>query len=250
MEQQIEASSELNQATFVIAGWTVDPAALRISRDDETVKLEPKVMAVLEYLAARPGAVVSRQELEEEVWAGTVVGYDAISNAIIKLRKAFGDSAQNATIIETIPKTGYRLIASVMPAGDTDASTAAFQAEPGSPDDAQAPQTALNRLTFFDWRISAYFMILVMLGLTFWLKPWGTQVEPASIERMAFPLPDKPSMAVLPFANLSADPEQEYFVDGMTEDLIIDLSKLSGLFVVARNSVFAYKNKELSLIHI
>jgi DNA-binding winged helix-turn-helix (wHTH) protein len=118
VEQQVEANSELNQATFVIAGWTVEPAALRISREDETVKLEPKVMAVLEYLAARAGTVVSRQELEEKVWAGTVVGYDAISNAIIKLRKAFGDSAQNATIIETIPKTGYRLIASVTPTDD------------------------------------------------------------------------------------------------------------------------------------
>jgi TolB-like protein/DNA-binding winged helix-turn-helix (wHTH) protein/Flp pilus assembly protein TadD len=247
VEQQVEANSELNQATFVIAGWTVEPAALRISREDETVKLEPKVMAVLEYLAARAGTVVSRQELEEKVWAGTVVGYDAISNAIIKLRKAFGDSAQNATIIETIPKTGYRLIASVTPTDDKDASAAAFQAEPNSSDDAQAPptrQTALNRLTFFDWRISAYFMILVMVAVAFWLEPWRTQVEPASIEQMQLPLPDKPSIAVLPFANLSADPEQEYFVDGMTEDLIIDLSKLSGLFVVARNSVFFYKNKK------
>jgi hypothetical protein len=109
-----------------------------------------------------------------------VVGYDAISNAIIKLRKAFGDSAQNATIIETIPKTGYRLIASVTPTDDKDASAAAFQAEPNSSDDAQAPptrQTALNRLTFFDWRISAYFMILVMVAVAFWLEPWRTQVE-------------------------------------------------------------------------
>jgi TolB-like protein/rhodanese-related sulfurtransferase len=67
------------------------------------------------------------------------------------------------------------------------------------------------------------------------------EVEPASVERMAFPLPDKPSIAVLPFDNMSGDSEQEYFVDGMTEDLITDLSKISGLFVIARNSVFTYK---------
>jgi TolB-like protein/rhodanese-related sulfurtransferase len=90
-------------------------------------------------------------------------------------------------------------------------------------------------------------MILLMIAVAFWLEPWGTQVEPASIEQMQLPLPDKPSIAVLPFTNLSADPEQEYYVDGMTEDLIIDLSKLSGLFVVARNSVFVYKNREVRI---
>src|SRR5436309_13254191 len=60
-------------------------------------------------------------------------------------------------------------------------------------------------------------------------------------------LPDKPSIAVLPFANLSGDPEQEYFSDGMTEDLITDLSKLSGLFVISRNSVFTYKGKAVQV---
>jgi TolB-like protein len=77
----------------------------------------------------------------------------------------------------------------------------------------------------------------------FWWQPWAPDVEPASIERMVFPLPDKPSIAVLPFVNMSDDPEQEYFADGMTEDLITDLSKVSGLFVIARNSTFAYKGK-------
>ncbi len=67
------------------------------------------------------------------------------------------------------------------------------------------------------------------------------------MERMAFPLPDKPSIAVLPFTNMSGDPEQEYFVDGMTEDLITDLSKLSGLFVIARNSTFTYKGKPVKV---
>lgn len=107
--------------------------------------------------------------------------------------------------------------------------------------------TALSRLMFYDWRLAAYFMVLVMIAVAFWLEPWGTQVEPASLEKMELPLPDKPSIAVLPFSNLSADSLQEYFVDGMTEDLIIDLSKLSGLFVVARNSVFVYKNREIEI---
>ncbi|MGH6719455.1 MAG: rhodanese-like domain-containing protein, partial [Alphaproteobacteria bacterium] len=79
-------------------------------------------------------------------------------------------------------------------------------------------------------------------GLLAW-QPWKPAVETASIERMALPLPDLPSIAVLPFENMSGDPEQEYFADGMTDDLITDLSKVSGLFVIARNSSFAYKGK-------
>jgi TolB-like protein/rhodanese-related sulfurtransferase len=73
------------------------------------------------------------------------------------------------------------------------------------------------------------------------------QEEPASVENMAYPLPDKPSIAVLPFTNMSGDAEQEYFVDGMTEDLITDLSQISGLFVIARNSVFTYKDKPIKI---
>ena len=73
------------------------------------------------------------------------------------------------------------------------------------------------------------------------------RIDPASLDRMAYTLPDKPSIAVLPFDNLSGEPEQEYFSDGITDDLITDLSKISGLFVIARNSSFAYKEKPLNI---
>jgi TolB-like protein len=72
-------------------------------------------------------------------------------------------------------------------------------------------------------------------------------VEPASVEKMAFPLPKKPSIAVLPFVNLSDDPKQEYFADGMTDDLITDLSQISDLFVIGRNSTFTYKGKPIKI---
>ena len=89
--------------------------------------------------------------------------------------------------------------------------------------------------------------LVVSGGAAYWFKTQKPKVEAASIERIAIPLPDKPSIAVLPFTNISDDPKQEYFVDGMTEDLITDLSKLSGMFVIARNSVFTYKNKAVNI---
>ncbi|WDZ75132.1 rhodanese-like domain-containing protein [Ensifer adhaerens] len=91
--------------------------------------------------------------------------------------------------------------------------------------------------------LAAVALVLLAAFLAIWLNQWKAGAETASIARMALPLPDKPSIAVLPFDNLSSDPEQVYFADGITEDLITDLSKLPTIFVIARNSTFAYKGK-------
>ena len=80
-----------------------------------------------------------------------------------------------------------------------------------------------------------------------WWQPWAPDVEPARAERMAFPLPDRPSIVVLPFDSLSGDPAQDYFVDGLTETIISQLSKTPQLFVIARNSAFTYKNKPVKV---
>ena len=247
MKQRVAAIEETGEAALIVSDWSVDPTTLRILRQGESVKLEPKVMAVLEYLAARPGQVVSRQELEDTVWAGTVVGYDAISNAIIKLRKAFGDDAHAPQIIETIPKTGYRLIAPV----EKIAPQAQPQEVSGVSGDevGEASGTVVSDRPAY-WKtgivpVTALLLLLAVALLVF--KPWVAREEPASVERMALPLPEKPSIAVLPFTNMSDDPQQEYFADGMTEDLITDLSKVAGLFVVARNSVFTYKGRAVKV---
>ena len=89
-------------------------------------------------------------------------------------------------------------------------------------------------------------LLLVAVGLLIW-RTASPPVEVASVEKMAFPLPDKPSIAVLPFDNMSDDPKQGYFADGITEDVITDLSKISGLFVIARNSTFTYKGKPVKV---
>lgn len=96
---------------FYIDNWQVIPAEGEIKQGDITVHLEPKAMDVLVYLASHSGQVVTREQLEEDVWHGALVGYDAVTNTIIKLRKALQDNARNPKFIATIPKKGYQLIA-------------------------------------------------------------------------------------------------------------------------------------------
>ncbi len=113
-----------------------------------------------------------------------------------------------------------------------------------------------NKVRRKTWRkvaLSAFIVLVVVAGglISRYLYHRQTaQIEPASSDKMAFPLPDKPSIAVLPFENLSGDPEQEYFSDGITEDIITDLSKISGLFVIARHSAFTYKGKAIKIAEV
>ena len=101
------------------------------------------------------------------------------------------------------------------------------------------------------WRWAAIGGVVVLIivagALAIWNFYFRPPFEPASVEKMAFPLPEKPSIAVLPFDNMSGDPEQEYFSDGLTEEIITALSKVPKLFVIARNSTFSYKGKPVKV---
>jgi TolB-like protein/DNA-binding winged helix-turn-helix (wHTH) protein len=223
-----------NEGALFIDGWRIAVESNRIACDGVEQKLEPRSMELLAYLARRPGQVVSRAEIEDQVWHGRVVSYEALSGTIAKIRKAFGDTGKEHRIIETIPKSGYRLIAPILhsnplPAVSSEVVNSTFLS-------AKKMKTT----------IGATALVAMVIAITWW-QPWIEREQPLSIDRMAFQLPDKPSIAILPFTNMSDDPEQGYFADGMTEDLITDLSKISGLFVIARNSTFAYKNKSVKI---
>jgi adenylate cyclase len=101
------------------------------------------------------------------------------------------------------------------------------------------------------WMIVAA-AVVILVGLAGWYLyiEQSKRIEPASVDKMAFPLPEKPSIAVLPFENLSGDPNQEYFCDGLTEEIITGLSKVPSLFVIARNSSFIFKNKPTKIQQI
>ncbi|MCB1763024.1 MAG: winged helix-turn-helix domain-containing protein [Gammaproteobacteria bacterium] len=212
---------------FFVSDWRVEPDTLRIFRADSETKLEPKVMQVLVYLAERSGEVISREELEANLWTGRVVGYDSVVNTIIKLRKAFGDDSRHPQIIETIPKTGYRLISTVK----------RYMPEPDRPPDGREPETGRSIVSNPRRIVLSIAAVLLFLVMGTWLL----QVAEHTPTNGKDPR-EKPSIAVLPFQNIGADPDQEYFANGFTEDLITDLSKVQGLNVVARNSVFIYRN--------
>jgi TolB-like protein/DNA-binding winged helix-turn-helix (wHTH) protein/Flp pilus assembly protein TadD len=214
-------------AGFRIADWTVEPALTRLTRNGNTVRLEPKVMAVLVYLAERPGQAVSREELEEAVWAGTIVSYDALTGAIQKLRKAFNDDSRRPRIIETLSKRGYRLVAPVEPL-----YTQKPQQPSGDVSSGSLPRYRMQ---------TVWLVIFAALLITAGALTWHTATYQSGYEAVSDAAIN--SIAVLPFDNLSGLPDQEYFSDGMTDELITGLAKHPDLLVIARDSAFMYKDK-------
>jgi TolB-like protein/DNA-binding winged helix-turn-helix (wHTH) protein len=223
-KQKKRNEREISQP-FLIGDWQIDPASGHITRRDESVKLEPRVMDVLTYLAAHPGKVVPREEMEATIWQGRVVGYDALTSTMLKLRKALNDDPHHPQFIETVPKRGYRLVADVQPLANIDAVPAFNKSQSRN-----VRRTVIGLIAL---------MLLIMA--IFWINNSRVTDAPA-------PQPGSPAtIAVLPFDNLGDDPTQQYFADGMTDDLITDLTQLSGLHVISRDSVFLYRNEPVSI---
>lgn len=233
------------ESTFFVAEWHVEPRLGRISCGDKVIKLEPKVMMVLVCLAREAGDVISREQIESIVWADRVVGYDSLATTIIKLRKAFEDNPKNPQFIETVSKRGYRLIASV----STDNSARSLKSDAivnkktGLKVDEytnynHSETEALERKKTIFWITIASVMFVMLIIAIVYI---------ANSDRIIAPVNGKLSVAVLPFKNIGNDPQQDYFSDGMTADLITDLSRLSALSVIARNSVFMYRDENVDV---
>jgi TolB-like protein/DNA-binding winged helix-turn-helix (wHTH) protein/Flp pilus assembly protein TadD len=212
----------MNQAAapppFRVADWVADPATHRLHRGDTEVRLEPRVMALLACLANRAGELVTREELERQVWGRTVVGYDALTSSIIKLRKALGDDSRHPRFIETVSKKGYRLIAPVD----------AVAPSPESPASMPLARRVPSRRLLLAAGLALSILAIVAAVLVYSYR--GTN------GRFLSNAADKPSIVVLPFGNLGNDPTQAYLSEGITADITTAISKLSGLFVVASAS--------------
>lgn len=225
---------DINETEFVIADWHVIPAKGELVRDTERIHLEPKVMEVLVYMVSRKGEVITREELERDVWHGAVVGYDSMSATIIKLRKALHDNARQPRFISTIPKRGYQLIAPVEylnKVQNTNLGPRKVKDKPKSQEQVKVKSGSL--LYVFVLFIAAFLVIFLIT----------TQQDVMQSESL-------PTLVVLPFENLGVNVSHDVFADGMTEDIVTDLSRVSSLLVMASNTSFRYKGQQITVKEI
>ena len=209
-------------ATIRIGEWELDAEGCELRRGAESVHLESKTVEVLRQLALKPGRVLGRDELLSLAWPGVVVGDDALTQAIIKLRKALGDDAQDPRYIETIPKRGYRLIAKVETPGQQ-GPLAAATVKPARRGRALAFLAAILAIAGI-----ATYVTVQRAGMPWPIATDGKERALAG----SFPV-----VAVLPLANLSGDARRDYLADGLTEDIIGALGRFSGVRVMSWNSV-------------
>jgi TolB-like protein/DNA-binding winged helix-turn-helix (wHTH) protein len=227
------------EGDFQVGPWLIEPSLNAVSHNGQSIHLAPKVMAVLVCLAERAGQSVSKEDLLQTVWPDTFVGDDVLKGAISELRRVLEDDAREPTVIQTIPKRGYRLVAPVMPANGASVTTLPA-AQPSDPRMTVA-RPGGRKLWFGALTLSGAGLLFGLLVLNF----GGLRAR-----LLRDDMPPIHSLAVLPLQNLSSDPAQEYFADAMTEELITELSRISALKVTSRTSVMRYKKSASSLPEI
>ena len=236
----------LAQRRYQFREFTLDMRRGALFRGAEEIRLRPKSFGVLQALVDRHGQLVTKDELLELVWGRTVVTEGAITQCLIDVRRAIGDDAQE--IIRTVPRRGYIF---TLPVTATDAdSTAATVpapiplAEPPSP-------SASSR----SWRVPAAAALLILLGALAW---WGatSRVRPDPQQPVVAADTAQPasatrkSIAVLPFTNLTGQPDGEYVADGIADEVLHLLAQGDGFRVIARTSSFAFKGQPMSIDEI
>ena len=197
------------------------------------VRLQRQPFEVLALLIERAGDVVTREELQQKLWpANTFVDFDhGLNKAINKIREALGDSAEAPRFVETVARRGYRFLADVKVSSPaTIAPPAPVEKPEPLPAEPLAPPAVAERHTW-TWTVAASLVaVLATAGVV-----WG-------VHSAASAKPAIRSIAVLPLESLSSDQSQDYFADGMTDELITELGRISALRVISRTSVMAYKH--------
>ena len=221
------------------ADFDFDMRTGELRRNRTSLRLQPQPAKVLALLVSRPGEIVTRQDLAQQVWGSeTFVDFEqGLNFAIRQIRSALEDDAEHPRFLETLPKRGYRFTASV-------SGAAPSQIEIPAP--SLTPLPPRRRLLL---RYGLAFMTTAAVALTLALAlDWGHLRQRLSSRATSAPRIE--SLAVLPLHNLSHDPEQEYFSDGMTDELITELAKFGGLRVTSHTSVERYKDTKRPLPEI
>jgi TolB-like protein/DNA-binding winged helix-turn-helix (wHTH) protein/tetratricopeptide (TPR) repeat protein len=223
---EVRENQPLSSPTLIRFGvFEVDLASGELRKQGVRVKLQDQPFQALVALIERPGEVLTREELQKRLWpSDTTVDFDrGLNKAIARVRDALGDDADNPRFIETLPSRGYRFLSQEGPASSP---VAEIRSSP-----AGLPSVPPWRR--FGWIAGGLAVVLlVMIGLY----------------RLTSPSPRIASIAVLPLENLSGIPEQEYFSDGMTDELISEIAQITSLRVISRTSVMRYKGAPRKLL--
>lgn len=233
-----------SQARLRIGAWDVLPDLNELRRGGDAVRIEPKAMELLLVLAARAPQVVGRAELMQAVWPRVVVGDEALTQAVTKLRRALGDTARTPAYIETIAKRGYRLVAAVSPAsvagdaphaGSADTTTPPSAAVPSAVEAPPGRQAGRSRRAWGTTLAAAVVIAAVA-------APWVLQRQvPAPVggatTAAAVPAVDSaPAIAVADFERLGGDAGHDYLARGIATDLAHDLAGLGSVDVIEVDS--------------
>jgi TolB-like protein/DNA-binding winged helix-turn-helix (wHTH) protein/tetratricopeptide (TPR) repeat protein len=252
------------QKPYSFAGYTLDLRQRYLRSEDREIELRPKSFALLCYLVENAGRLVPKDELVKELWPNVIVTDESLARCVSDVRLALNDDGRR--IIKTVPGQGYLLAAPVSRL-EPRAVAPSPDREPHAAQPRLAERRPLTSRTVFT--VVALLSIMIVGGGLWWLRSLDmtpsqaavsatadsqpppaalvTAVAPsAALARFATQAPPRMSIVVLPFTNHSGDPALEYFSDGFTENLTTDLSRISGSFVIARNTAYTYKSKTLS----
>jgi len=225
-------SSPVLPRVMRFGAFEADLQARELRRQGMQIKLQEQPFQILEVLLEHPGAIVTREQLRQKLWpADTFVDVDnSVNAAINRLREALGDSTESPRFVETVPRRGYRFVAPV---------TAVSTAERGAASESTSPgRLGTGRSQWKTYIALGSVVLLVAASLWAWER-WRAS-RPVHIT----------SLAVLPLTNLSGDSSQDYFADGMTDELTTDLAKISSLRVISETSAMRYRGTHLNLRQI
>ncbi len=236
MQQAVNSGRRLRFSVF-----EADLDARELTRLGKLLPMQEQPFQLLVMLLEKPGALVTREELRASLWPQTVVDFDhGLNKAISKIRDALGDSAENPRFVQTVARRGYRFLADVTAVSGGPIETATPEILSVAPQEDDGPSPAKGRSRrLAAWTIAG--LVVVLLLAASWYHF-------ASVSRSA--LPHIRSLAVLPLENLSGDTSQDYFADGMTDELITQLAHIRALRVISRTSVMTYKHLHKPLAEI
>jgi TolB-like protein/DNA-binding winged helix-turn-helix (wHTH) protein/Flp pilus assembly protein TadD len=219
--------------------FVLDTANHILWRNGDRVPIAPKAFDVLRYLVEHAGRLVTQDELLEALWSETYVNPEVLRKYILEIRKALGDRPDKPEFVETLPKRGYRFIAPVV-----DESTVEPPDLPASPaiEERTTEETVGSPMAGSEWLWKfAIILVLAVVAVAAIVGYFRVARRASAASR------NHTSIAVLPFADMSVAKDQQYFSDGLSEQLINDLAKVSGLKVVGRSSAFQFRGKNEDL---